>query len=45
MTKGFGPSISLHSFINLSMVFGKNNSTKEITELAKSRILLCERQF
>lgn len=39
---GFGPSILERSLFNLSIVFGKNNSIKVTTELASSKILLCD---
>lgn len=39
---GFGPTKLDFSFFNLSIVIGKNNSSKVTIELATSRILLCD---
>ncbi len=42
---GLGPSSSLDSFNNLSIVFGNSSSKRETTELARSKILLWDLKF
>ena len=45
MIMGRGPSKSLVSFFNLSIVSGKQSSRRDTTGFARSKIRECDRKF